>query len=143
MCVCVCVRACMRACVRACVIVALQFGLQGSVGRPHIFSCGFVKGGIFVERALWFVLLDHRGRLVRLPALVCSVYDCSVSLMACLQLLSSLTFAAQRQRKLFVQLNICPATLTDKCYRKKPNQTNKQTFDTLSKALDKSAKGFS
>ena len=32
----------------------------------------------FVERALWFVLLDHRGRLVRVPASVCGAYDCSV-----------------------------------------------------------------
>ena len=36
------------------------------------------KGGIFVEHVLWFVLLDHRGRLVRMPASVYGAYDCSV-----------------------------------------------------------------
>ena len=54
-----------------------EFGRQGSADRPHSFSCG--KGGIFVEHALWFGLLDHRGRLVRMPASVCGAYDCSVS----------------------------------------------------------------
>ena len=31
-----------------------------------------------MEHALWFGLLDRRGRLVRLPATVCRAYDCSV-----------------------------------------------------------------
>ena len=31
-----------------------------------------------MERALWFGLLDHRGRLVRVPASVCRAFDCSV-----------------------------------------------------------------
>ena len=31
-------------------------------------SCSFVKGSILVEHALWFSLLDHRGKLMRMPA---------------------------------------------------------------------------
>ena len=41
------------------------------------------EGGIFVEHALWFGLLDHRGRLVRMPASVCCVCDCSVCYVQC------------------------------------------------------------
>ena len=41
------------------------------------------EGGIFVERAMWFGLLDHRGRLVRMPASVCDAYDCSVCYVRC------------------------------------------------------------
>ena len=31
-----------------------------------------------MESALWFVLLHHRGRLVRVIASICGAYDCSV-----------------------------------------------------------------
>ena len=41
------------------------------------------EGGIFLERALWFGLLDHRVRLVRMPASVCRAYDCSVCYDRC------------------------------------------------------------
>ena len=32
---------------------------------------------------MWFGLLDHRGRLVRMPASVCRAYDCSVCYVQC------------------------------------------------------------
>ena len=41
------------------------------------------EGGIFVEHALWFGLLDHRGRLVRMPVSVCREYDCLVCYVQC------------------------------------------------------------
>ena len=31
---------------------------------------------MFVEHALWFGLLDHSGKMVRVPATVCGAYDC-------------------------------------------------------------------
>ena len=31
-----------------------------------------------MKDALWFGLLDHRGRLMRVPASVCGAYDCLV-----------------------------------------------------------------
>ena len=39
--------------------------------------------GIFVKRALWFGLLDHRGRLMRMPSPVCHAYDCSICYVRC------------------------------------------------------------
>ena len=42
-----------------------------------------MKGGIFVEHAMWFGLLDHRGRLVRVPASVCRAYDYLVCYVQC------------------------------------------------------------
>ena len=43
----------------------------------------FCKGGIFVEHAPWSALLDHKGKLVRVPASVYGAYDCSVCYARC------------------------------------------------------------
>ena len=41
------------------------------------------KGGIFVEHAPRSALLDHRGKLARMPASVYGAYDCSVCYDRC------------------------------------------------------------
>ena len=50
-----------------------RVGRQGSADRATHLLLWLCEGGIFVERALWFGLLDHRDRLVRVPASVTSV----------------------------------------------------------------------
>ena len=60
-------------------LAVVESGRHGSADRPHTSRC-CVKGHLCrtCSDALWFGLLDHRGRLVRVPDSACCAYDCLV-----------------------------------------------------------------
>ena len=64
-------------------VCSLRVWSSGKCWQATHLLLQLCEGVIFVEHALWFVLLDHRGRLVRVPASVCGAYDCSVCYVRC------------------------------------------------------------